>query len=86
VNCILVELTDGSIRAYAYPDDESAESWYRECRAEWNAGRNLIFYLRPGYGASYAMHAGDSVTHLELEALAHVKDRGIDYREAVVFG
>ena len=52
LNCILVELTDGSLRAYAYPDQESAEISYRECREEWNAGHNLIFYLRRADGGS----------------------------------
>lgn len=85
VRCILVELTDGSFRAYAYPDDDSAETCYRECRAEWNAGRNLMFNLR-GYGPSHAIHAGDSVAHLELIALDEIKNRGIDYREAFIYG
>ena len=86
MKCIVVELTDGSIEAYAYPDDESAAAWFGECRTEWNAGRNLIFYLRPGYAGSYVMRHGDSVAHLELASLDDVKTRGVDFREAIIFG
>jgi hypothetical protein len=86
VNCIVVELTDGSVRAYSYPDEESAEAWYRECRAEWNAGRNLIFYFRRTHGPSSEMHFADNVAHLELASGDSVKSRGVESREAVIFG
>jgi hypothetical protein len=52
-------------------------------RTEWNAGRNLIFYLRPGSGGSYVMRHRESVTHLELASLDDVKTRGVDFRETI---
>jgi hypothetical protein len=86
VNCIVLELTDGTLLAYGYPDEESAATWYQECRQEWNAGRNLIFYLPPRrHAQSNEMHTGDDVAHIELTTRESVEQRGIEYREAVIF-
>ena len=87
VNCIIVEFTDGTARAYAYPDEESAKNWYRECRQEWNAGRDLIFYLPPTRrGPLNEIHVGDDVAHLELATRDSVEAREIECRAAVIFG
>ncbi|MDX6453852.1 MAG: hypothetical protein QOH16_3901 [Gaiellaceae bacterium] len=87
VNCILVELTDGNLQAYAYPDEETAATWYRECRDEWNEGRNVIFHLpQRAHGPSTVMHFPDDVAHLELTTREALGTRGVEYREAVTFG
>lgn len=86
-NCILVELTDGSIRAFVYPDEESAARWYEECRTEWNEERNLIFYRRSSrFGPSHEMYEGDNVAHLELTTPEIAAERGAESRAAVTFG
>ena len=86
-SCIFVELTDGTLQAFNYPDPESAEKSYRECREEWNAGRNVIFYLRrTRYGRPSALYYGDEVAHLELTTREDAAKRGADCQDAVVFG
>jgi hypothetical protein len=88
--CILVELTDRSLCAYNYPDEESAASWHSECRQEWNFGRTLIFNLRGSsvnrFMPDHEMHDGDEVTHLALTTLEDAQKRGAICRDAVVFG
>jgi hypothetical protein len=64
--CVVVELVDGSLHAYVYPDKAIAESVYDECREEWNAGRTLVFNLRRQtvhpFAAGAATHAASPVT------------------------
>ena len=85
--CILVELTDGSLRGFDYPDEESAKTWYSECREEWNAGRNVVFYMRrPRFGPSSEMHDGNEVAHLEVTTRDDASRRGAECRDAVIFG
>jgi hypothetical protein len=84
--CILVEFTDGSFRAYDYPDEDSAVRSYDECRGEWNAGRNLVVYLRPRGFSSSGVHRGDEVAHLELTTPDDAKGRGVECQQAVIFG
>lgn len=87
VNCIVVELTDGSLRAYVYPDEESARSWHAECHEEWNKGRNLIFHFPKGsYRGLNEIHSGDEVAHLRLATRESVTAANIDHRDAMIFG
>lgn len=87
--CILIELTDGSVRAFKYPDEEMAATWYEECRGEWNAGRTIIFNLRRSsvnrFAPSTEMHDGDGVSHLGLTTPAEAERRGAMLRDAVIF-
>jgi hypothetical protein len=89
-SCILVELVDGTLDAFAYPDEESAQAHLRECRAEWNAGQSLIFNLTRSstnrFSPSNIEYPGDSVAHLELVTREDANTRGVDVRSAVVFG
>jgi hypothetical protein len=86
--CILVELTDGTARAYEFPDEQSAATWYAECRSEWNAGRTVVFTLRPAhrFSPTSAMHRGDDVAHLELTTADAATARGVECSPAVILG
>jgi hypothetical protein len=87
VKCILVEFVDGSFRAFDYPDEDSAQRWYDECRSEWNAGRNVVFYLRPTrFGLSSEMHDGGLVAHLELTTREVAEAQGAECLSALIFG
>lgn len=85
--CIVVELTDGSFRAFAFPSEDIAAAWYQECRAEWNEARNLVFHVRSRRGPSVpTILDGDTVAHLELASHEDVDARGIRCSSAVTFG
>jgi hypothetical protein len=88
--CILVELVDGSMDAYDYPDEESAESWYVECRQEWNAERTVLFNLRTNsqnrFSPLVARYDSDQVSHLELTTRKDAEGRGALRRDAVLLG
>ena len=87
LNCIVLELTNGTTVAYSYPDEHSAQEWYRECRLEWNEGRTLTFHMpKRSRGAAMQIHPADDVAHLGLATRDELTARGIDYAEAVTFG
>lgn len=89
-SCILVELTDASLWAFSYPDEESARAHFNECRSEWNAGRTLIFYLARNSTNRFAPPVveflGDEVAHIELTSREEAERRNVDVRRAVVHG
>jgi hypothetical protein len=89
-SCILVELIDGSIHAFSYPDEQSARTHLEESRAEWNAGRSLVFNLARSstnrFSPSNVEYPGDEVAHLELTTREDAEGRAIDLRTALVFG
>jgi hypothetical protein len=85
-DCVVIELTSGARVAYSYPDAATASVVFEESRSEWNAGRNLVFYVRGPRGGTHALHPADDVAHLELAARASLKASGIEYREAFTFG
>ncbi|HEY5320037.1 MAG TPA: hypothetical protein VIJ76_04080 [Galbitalea sp.] len=82
LNCILIELIDGSRRTFAFPDQADAEKWYEECRQEWNDGRTVVFHLP---GSATAMYDGDSIAHIELVARETLTEN-IDCFPTVIFG
>jgi hypothetical protein len=86
--CIVVAFVDDSLRAYDFLDEDSAARWYGECGQEWNAGRSVVFYLRPArrLGGSSVMHSGDEVAHLELTTPEDAQARGVECSPAVIFG
>jgi hypothetical protein len=86
LSCILVALTDGSLRAFDYPDEQSAESWYRESREEWNAGRTVVFYVRWRGSTSTERYGGDEVAHLEITTRDNAEARGAECQDALIFG
>lgn len=86
-NCIVIELADGTMRAFAYPDEDSAAKSYSECRRDWNAGGVLLFYLRPVRGNTPTVtYPGDNVSHLERTTRRDAEVRGIECLSAVIVG
>lgn len=85
-SCILVELTTGPVYGFDYPDEETAEGWYQECRNEWNEGRNVVFYWRSRHGTATAIHDADDVAHLEVTTREDAEGRGAVCVTAVTYG
>lgn len=86
--CVLVETVDGSLHAYRYPDEQAAADTYDLCRADWNSGGRLLFYLarRTRFTPSQAIIDGNEVAHLELTTPDDAEERGAVCRDAYVFG
>jgi hypothetical protein len=86
-SCVLIELTNGDLKAFQFYDTDLAKRCWRECREEWNAGRNLVIYLRKTRcGPPSVMYHGDEVAHLELASREDATQRGAICKDAVVFG
>ena len=85
--CILIEFADGSLRAFDYPDERSAKSWYDECRDDWRFARTVLFYLRRGNLApTTEVHRGNDVVRFELTTRDDARERGAEIRDAVILG
>ena len=78
------------MHAFSYLDEESAEGQFRECRAEWNEGRSLMFHLARSSTNRFVPpcidYLGDEVAHIELTSREDAERREVDIRRAVTLG
>jgi hypothetical protein len=80
--CVVLELADGSARAFAYADASAAATWYRRFWPGGGPESELIFYVRVPGGARRDVIPARDVTHVELCGLEDVLD--VDLNQAFI--